>query len=72
MTNFSQLISDRINHLNLTIYGAAQLLAAETEEEIKTCHDRISGLIKGRNIAPKKLEEIIQVLGGHLTVTWKD
>lgn len=69
---FSKLISDRIAHLNLTIYGAAQLLAAETDEKVKTCHDRITGVINGRGISPDKLEEIIQALGGNLTVTWKE
>lgn len=72
MTDFSKVVRSRLDDLNLTIYGAAQLLAAETDEKVKTCHDRISGLLNGRNIAPSKLEEIIQVLGGKVTITWKD
>jgi hypothetical protein len=69
---FPDLIRSRLDDQNLTVYGAAQLLAAETDESVKTCHDRISGLLKGRGIAPDKLQEIVIALGGNIAIIWKD
>lgn len=72
MTNFSQLISDRINHLGLKIYGASQLLAAEADIDTKTAHARITRFIDRTPESVVQFQELVEALGGKVTITWKD
>lgn len=72
MVSFSQIISDRIQSLGLKIYGASQLLAAEADIDPKTAHARITRFTQRTPESVVQFQELVEALGGKVTITWKD
>ena len=52
-----------LNEQNLKIYGAAQIVAAETDEPLKTVHDRISRFLKKEPKTWSDLRVLLNALG---------
>jgi hypothetical protein len=61
-------IQQILNAENLTIYGASQLIAAETDEELKTIHRRITCWAKNEPRQFKDLEILLDVLGYQIKI----
>ena len=71
-STYGDRIKERLDHLNLTIYGASQMLAAETDEPLKTVHERIRRYLKNDPESLTKWIEVVELLGGKVTIAWKD
>lgn len=62
-----------LDALNLTLYGASQIVGAETDEELKTVHVRLTRLTS--DTPPKsiaQLEQALDALGLQITITNKE
>lgn len=64
-------LQQRLDYLNLTIYGAAQIIGAETDEPIKTIHQRITRYLEADPESLIKWSEVIEALGGEIEIKWK-
>jgi hypothetical protein len=53
---------------NLTIYGASQLIAAETDEELKTIHRRITCWIRKEPRQLTDLKTFLDVMGYQIEI----
>jgi len=61
-----------LDALNLTLYGASQIVGAETDEDLKTVHRRITAYTS--ETPPKsisQLEQTLDALGLQITITSK-
>lgn len=73
MSNFyGAQLQDRLDHLNLTVYGASQIVGAEINDDTKTIHQRISRYLKCDPESFVKYTEIIEALGGRIEIIWKE
>jgi hypothetical protein len=61
-------IQEILNAENLTIYGASQIIAAETDEELKTIHRRLTCWIKGEPRQWKDLETFLDAMGYQIEI----
>lgn len=71
-TNYNELIQQRLDDLNLTIYGASRMIGAETDtdEDLKTLEQRIRRYCKSDPESLTKWIEIIEALGGKVLIKW--
>jgi len=69
---YSAQLQERLDHLNLTIYGASQIVGAETDEPIKTIHQRITRFLKADPESLSLYAEVVEALGGKLKIEWND
>lgn len=70
--HYGDLLRDRLNYLSLTIYGASQIVGAETDEEIRTIHRRLTRHLKADPESIQRYANDIRALGGELVIVWKD
>jgi hypothetical protein len=61
-------IQSILDRENLSIYGASQILAAETDENLKTIHRRISCWIKAEPRQWTDLEAFLNALGYQIEI----
>jgi hypothetical protein len=61
-------IQEVLDAENLTIYGASQILAAETDEELKTIHRRLICWIKAEPRQWTDLEEFLNAMGYQIEI----
>jgi hypothetical protein len=54
--------------MNLTIYGASQIIAAETDEELKTIHRRLSCWIREEPRQWTDLEAFLDAMGYEIEI----
>jgi hypothetical protein len=64
-------IKQILDNESLTIYGASHLIAAETDEPLKTIHRRLSCWIKSPPRQWTDLEIFLDTLGYSVTITKK-
>lgn len=69
--HYSQQLQQRLDALNLTIYGASQIVGAETDEPIKTIHRRITRYLEADPETLVLFTEIIEALGGVVKIEWR-
>ena len=72
MANLPTQISEAIAARGLTLYGAAQIVGAETDEEIKTIHRRLTAYTSSK--PPKaiwQMEEALNALGYRIEIVEK-
>lgn len=72
MTNFSEQIRSRLNDRNLTVYGASHFLAAEADIDFKIANKRIERFLKRTPESVVQFQELVEALGGKVTIDWKD
>jgi hypothetical protein len=63
-------LQERLNQQNLTIYGASQIVAAETDEVRETVEQRIRRYLKSDPDSLRLYAEIVEALGGKLKIEW--
>jgi hypothetical protein len=56
-------IKEILNNEHLTIYGASQIIAAETDEELKTVHRRLTCWVAREPRQWRDLETFLDVMG---------
>jgi hypothetical protein len=65
-------LSDRLQQVldaeNLTVYGAAHIVAAETDEPWKTVHERISNHLKRPPKSWVAIEQTLNALGYEIRI----
>lgn len=70
--NFEPKLPDRLrvilNDLNLTIYGAAQIIGSETDEPIKTIHCRLTRYLDRPPESWHLIERDLAALGYKITI----
>jgi hypothetical protein len=60
-----------LNNENLTIYGASQLIAAETDEGLKTIHRRLTCWIRAEPRQWTDLDTFLDIMGYQIEITKK-
>jgi hypothetical protein len=65
-------LQERLDQLNLTIYGASQIVGAETDEPLLRVNERIRQYLKADPKTLRQFAEVIEALGGKLEINWKD
>lgn len=68
----SQEFQRVLDESNLTRYGAAQIIGAETDKEIKAIHRRISRRLDSPSIQIQSLDEDAAALGYEWKLVKKD
>jgi hypothetical protein len=71
MLNLPTQISQAIAARCLTLYGASQIVGAETDEELKTVHRRLTAYTTKPPRALWQLEEALEALGYRLKIVEK-
>jgi hypothetical protein len=61
-------IQEILNAENLTIYGASQIIAAETDEPLKTIHRRLTCWIKANPRQWRDLEMFLNTMGYQIKI----
>jgi hypothetical protein len=72
MIEFSLRLKELLNEKNLTIYGAAQLIGAETDEPIKTVHQRLSRWVNATPQTWREIQIALAVLGYQIEINKVD
>ncbi len=66
--NLSCSLRQILDEQNLTIYGAAQIVAAETDEPVKTAHQRITRYLQAPPESWEAISVILTALGYEIRV----
>lgn len=61
--NLSKRLQDILDAENLTIYGASQIVEAETAEPLKTIHQRLARYLKSPPGSYLAIEKTLAALG---------
>jgi len=68
MTDLSEALQSILDEQNLTIYGASQIIGAETDEPLKTIHERLSQWLKRPPKSWQSIEIVLNALGYKITI----
>ena len=68
MSNLSDRLQQILNEQNLTIYGASMIVGAETDDEIKTIHKRLTQYLKRPPESWTVIEQTLNALGYKITI----
>ncbi len=68
MTDLPKLVQQLLDEQNLTVYGLSQLIAAETDEPIKTIHERVSNMLKRSPKTWVQTEQMFKAFGYKITI----
>jgi len=68
MTDLSTRLQQILDDRNLTIYGASQIIGAETDEEIKTIHQRLTRYLRQPPESWSVIEMTLAALGYKITI----
>ena len=71
MANLPTQISEAIAARGLTLYGASQIIGAETDEPLKQVHYRLSRYTQNVPRSIRQLEEALEALGYRLEIVEK-
>lgn len=69
---YAAQLQQRLNQLNLTVYGAAQIIAAKHDpnKPVKTVDQRIRMFLARDPKSIVQLAKIVEGLGGKLKIEW--
>lgn len=71
MKNLPAQIRDAIAARGLTLYGASQLIGAETDEDLKAIHKRLTKYTTIPPVSVRQLEETLDALGYRIEIVEK-
>lgn len=69
--SFSDRLQQILNECNLTIYGASQIIGADTDEPLKTIHERLSKWLRKTPKTIADLEIALNALGYEIEIKRK-
>jgi hypothetical protein len=71
MPNLPETLQSILDDQNLTIYGASQIIGAETDEPIKTIHRRLSEWLRKTPLSWSAIEVALNALGYEIVIVKK-